>query len=385
MNIVERYKAVYRGEPVDRVPISAWLGLPFLRQITGKGPRTILEELVDNPLAIVKIQEDLGLDPVVLTVDDYRRFSMHRYWRLLYSWPEAALETWQVKEEVVEQKDGVVLFRFTSTTPEGPLTWTYHVGNAQVGEDEPVIKDEMDFEMLMKYLPEPEMLNQDRLVTMLDAVGDRAFFTHQFLGVWGQAANMRGLVNLATDIIERPDFVHRISQSLMERSISRVRHLAQTGIHSMTYDQTWTGIGFSRQHYTEFMLPYDKEVVKAAKQAGLLVSFHNCGQGMRFLDEIVSTGADSLETLTPKESSGDFDLAEVKRRVGDQITLQGGFNERMLSDASPDEITSAVKWCLDTAAGSGRYILRSTGQVFDSAPGNIEVFTQAGRDHGSYL
>lgn len=42
---------------------------------------------------------------------------------------------------------------------------------------------------------------------------------------------------------------------------------------------------------------------------------------------MVSTGADSLETLTPKESSGDFDLAEVKRRVGNQITLHGGFNE----------------------------------------------------------
>ena len=77
------------------------------------------------------------------------------------------------------------------------------------------------------------------------------------------------------------------------------------------------------------------------------------------------TGADSLETLTPRNSFGDFDLAEVKRSVGDQITLQGGFNERVSVNASPEEIIGTVKWCLDTAAECGRYILRSTGQVLD--------------------
>lgn len=380
MNTVERFRATYLGQPTDRAPIAAWIGLPLVQQMTGKSSLTLLQTLVDNPLEMIQLQEDLGLDPIVVTVDD-RWFSMHYFWRLLYSWPEEALETWQVREEILESGPGFTTYQFTVSTPEGPVVWSYQVGGNQVSELERPIKEEADLDLLIKYMPAPESLNQDKLTAMVKAVGDRGFFTHNFIGVWGEAANMRGLVTLCTDLYERPAFVKRISEFLMERSIRRVRHLAQTGIHSILYDQSWVGVGFSPAVYKEFMLPYDREVVKAAREAGILVSYHNCGRGSLFLEEMVSTGAEALETLTPKESSGDFDLADVKRRVGGEITLNGGFNERILGEATPEQVREATWRCLDAAAADGRYVLRSCGQIFDAAPGNIEAFTQAGRDY----
>jgi len=381
MNVVERFTAAYKGTPADRAPVCGWLGMPWLQRKTGKTILALLQELVENPLAIIEIQESLGLDPIVITVDD-RWFSMHNFWRLLYSWPREALETWQVTQEVIETGKGFVTYRFTANTPDGPVVWSYQVGGGQVSELERPIKNEADLDLLTQYLPTPESLNQDKLAAMVKAVGDRGFVTHNFIGVWGEAANMRGLVTLCTDLYERPEFVKRISEFLMKRSIRRVKHLAQTGIHSLLYDQSWVGVGFSPQVYREFMLPYDREVVQAAKDAGLLVSYHNCGRGTLFLEEMVSTGADSLETLTPKVGAGDFDLADVKRRVGRQITLNGGFNERILSTASLTEVRAEVKRCLDAAGGDGRYILRTCGQIFEAAPGSIEAFAQAGRDYG---
>ncbi len=383
MNTVERFLAAFKGEPTDRVPIMAWLGMPLLRGMTGRTTTAILKEIVDNPAWIIGIQEALGLDPIVVTVDD-RWFSMHHFWRMLYRWPEQALETWRVHQEVTEVGGGSVTYRFTATTPEGPLVWGYQVAADQVNELERPIKEESDLDLLAKYMPAPESLNQDKLVAMVRAVGDRAFFTHNFIGVWGEAANMRGLVTLCTDLYERPGFVKRLSEFLTERSIRRVRHLAKTGIHSVLYDQSWAGVGFSPQMYREFMLPYDRQVVQAAREAGLLVSYHNCGRGSLFLEEMVSTGADALETLTPKIGSGDFDLADVKRRVGRQITLNGGFNERILASATAGEVRDHVRRCLDAAASGGRYILRTCGQIFDAAPGNIEAFTAAGREYGRY-
>jgi uroporphyrinogen decarboxylase len=132
------------------------------------------------------------------------------------------------------------------------------------------------------------------------------------------------------------------------------------------------------------MYPYDKAVVEAAKEAGFLVSYHNCGCGQGFIEDMADTGAHSLETLTPKTSSGDFDLAESKRRVGDRITLNGGFNERILSNGTPEEARDEAKRCIDAAGEGGRYVLRSTGQIMDSAPGNIQEFAEAGREHGRY-
>ena len=384
MNTRERYEAAYTGRPTDRVPICAWLGMPLLRQLTGKGPRAVLEELVNDPLTMVRIQEGLGLDPVLVTPDE-RRFSMHRYPRLLYSWPEEALETWRVREEVQEE-DGrnFRTHRFTATTPEGPVTWSYRMGEGQVAEVEPAVKNERDLDLCIRYLPEPESLNQEKLKSMVDAVGDRAFWMHCFIGIWGEAANMRGLVTIACDLIDQPGFVEKFSEFLRDRAIRRVRHLAATGVHSILYDQSWAGIGFSPQQFRRFMYPYDKAVVEAAKEAELLVSYHNCGCGQAFIEDMADTGAHSLETLTPKTSSGDFDLAESKRRVGDRITLNGGFNERILSNGKPEEVRDEVKRCIDAAGGGGRYVLRSTGQIMDSAPGNIQVFAEAGREYGRY-
>ena len=93
------------------------------------------------------------------------------------------METWKVMRNVPEKKDGVILYSFTATTPEGPDTWSYHVGDSQVGEVEPVVKGHAHLDLFTKYFLEPDTLNQDRLVSMIHAVGDRAFFAPQFLGV----------------------------------------------------------------------------------------------------------------------------------------------------------------------------------------------------------
>ena len=139
MNTVERFTAAYKGTAADRVPVCGWLGMPWLQRRTGKTILALLEEFVENPLAIVEIQESLGLDPIVITVDE-RWFSMHNYWRLLYSWPKEALENWQVTQDITETGKGFVNYRFTANTPDGPVVWGYQVGSGQVSELERPIK-----------------------------------------------------------------------------------------------------------------------------------------------------------------------------------------------------------------------------------------------------
>jgi uroporphyrinogen-III decarboxylase len=349
----------------------------------GKSERAILEEAVSDPSAIIRIQEELGLDPIVVTSDE-RWFSQHLYWRLLYSWPDEALVTWRVKEEVVARAGDFITYRFTAQTPEGPIVWSYETGGSRFNQLESPIKQESDLELMMRYLPQPESLNQEKLAELVRKVGDRAFIVHNLLSPWGEAVNMRGFTNLSMDLYDRPEFVKRLCDFLKRRALRRLRHVAKTGVHSILYDHSWLGSGYSLATYKEFMLPHDIEIIRAAREAGLLVSFHNCGRGMSLLEDMVSTRPHALETLTPKESSGDFYLAEVKRRVGKQVTLNGGFNERILASGTPEGVREAVKRCLDIAAEGQRYILRTCGQIFQAAPGNIEAFTQAGRDYGRY-
>lgn len=381
MNVVERYRAAFTGKSMDRVPACAWIGLPLLARELRRSSLAVLRETVEDPFPLIRLQEQLGLDPIVVTVDD-RWFSMHYYWRLLCSYPSEALSTWQVSYECVDQGGGFTHYRWIAQTPGGPITWGYQIGGGVVSEGERPLKDERDLALLSAYMPPSESMVVDRLADMVRIAGNAAFFTHNLLGVWGEAVCMRGLAALSIDLFERPEFVRRLSEWLTERTLRKIPVLARSGIHSILYDQSWVGAGISPSIYREFVLPYDRRVVAAAQAVGLLVSYHNCGRGMHILEDMVSTGADALETLTPRSMSGDFDLGEVKRRVGDRITLNGGYNERILAAGSPDEVRAEVRRCLDAAAGGGRYVLRTCGQILDARPGNLQAFAKEVRDHG---
>ena len=76
MKTAERTRIAFeRGTP-DRVPIHCWLGLPLIRELKPKDKTMtdMLELWIDDPMgSIVKMQQDLGLDP-----DDHDVLAAHR-------------------------------------------------------------------------------------------------------------------------------------------------------------------------------------------------------------------------------------------------------------------------------------------------------------------
>ena len=68
MNSSERLLAAFRREIPDRVPVATWISLKVLEQITGQSPRKFLKRFADDPVnSIVKLQADLGFDPIFIT------------------------------------------------------------------------------------------------------------------------------------------------------------------------------------------------------------------------------------------------------------------------------------------------------------------------------
>jgi uroporphyrinogen decarboxylase len=248
---------------------------------------------------------------------------------------------------------------------------------------EHVLKREEDLDLL-RYMPDPALLNVDRLASMVQKVQKRAVFHHVTPGVWDEACQFRGLTQISLDLYDRPAWVHRLMRFITDRQVRLMRRLAESGIETINYNETWVGFGLSPRSYREFILPYDTEVVHAIHDAGMLVSYHNCGKASKLLELHADTGADALETLTPRSRAGDVDLADAKQRVGRRITLFGGFNEDVLNEGDPADVAAEVRRCLAAAAEGGRYILRTAGQIMAARPGNIEAMTAAVRESGVY-
>lgn len=374
--------AFRRGTP-DRVPVATWISLKVFEQITGQPPRVFLDQFAHDPLnSVVKIQENLGLDPLILTFSELEDEVIDWPARF-FRWDPAAFENWHVKTEIVSRDEDSVTVQRTITTPEGQLTSAYRRERYQKWAMEHLVKTESDLD-LMKYRPDPNYLDVIPLADLVRQVGDRAVVLHNFPGVWYEACSVRDLVSVSTDIYDRPAWLKRYISELGEYLLRVLARVLESGVKVILLDESWVGVGLSGAVFDEFILPYDKKLVELAHSKGVMVDYHNCGRVRAVLDGMVNTGANVLEPLQPLTLNGNMGLAEAKRRVGDRIALYGGLNERVLMSDNPQEVRDEVRRCIEEAAAGGGYAIRCGGQIFEANLKNIEVMTRAVQDYGRY-
>jgi uroporphyrinogen decarboxylase len=388
MKTAERTRVAFeRGTP-DRVPIHCWLGLPLIRELKpqSKSMTDMLEWWIDDPMeSIVKMQQDLGLDPMITTYSQH--IGEHEIWpRMLFPRPFET-DTWDEKFHVSATGEGWREHTHLIKTPDGDLDYSYRTedGFGTSCHDYLLKGDEPESKLAaLRHFPPGDLYDMSVMKGMVEKVGEEAWWLHHVIGPWDMAAEVRGLVDLSMDIYDRPQFVHDLMRLCTDWLKGFYKQLGQTGIHSISMNETWVGVGVARQHFLDFMQPYETECVQAAHDAGYMVSFHNCGRATLFLEDIADTGPDAVETLTSNRSSGDVDLADAKERIGDRVCLFGGFNEHLLNEGDEATIKEEVARCLDAAMDGGGYILRSTGQIFFTKPGLIEVMCETARELGVY-
>ena len=125
MKTAERTRIAFeRGTP-DRVPIHCWLGLPLIRELKPKDKTMtdMLEWWIDDPMgSIVKMQQDLGLDPMITTYSQH--IGEHEIWpRMLFPRPFET-DTWVETFHVSARARAGASTRHDQT-PDGDLDYTY--------------------------------------------------------------------------------------------------------------------------------------------------------------------------------------------------------------------------------------------------------------------
>ena len=388
MNTVERTRIAFQRGTPDRVPIHCWLGMPLIDKLAPAETSVLdlFESWIDDPMdSIVKMQQDLGLDPMITTYSQMIG-EMEVWPRMLMPRPNETDDWVETIEE--HPASGWRELTHRIRTPDGDLDYTYRVEKGFGTSCHDYLLDGNEPEKLLpavRHFPSPELYDMSLLKGMVDKVGDSAWwlaFAARAVGSRRHDPRLRQPLDghlRPARVRPRPHaLLHRLAQDATTRS------LGKTGIHSICMDDTWVGAGLDPAHYREFIKPYDVECVEAAHDAGYLVSLHVCGRASLLLEDLADTGPDAIETLTSNRSSGDVDLANAKRRVGDRVCLFGGFNEHLLYETDADGVREEVKRCIDAAMEGGGYIFRSTGQIFDSKPGLIEVMGETARDLGRY-
>ena len=138
--------------------------------------------------------------------------------------------------------------------------------------------------------------------------------------------------------------------------------------------------------FKQLAFPAVRHAIERATNAGFPTHIHSCGPEaklVRFMaDQTPLSVIDPLE-IPPM---GDCDLNQLKKDVGDRITLKGNLQTtEVMLRGRPDDVIRESRKCIDDAAEGGRFILSTGDQCGRDTPdANIEAMIFAVNEYGKY-
>lgn len=152
-------------------------------------------------------------------------------------------------------------------------------------------------------------------------------------GPYSQLVFMMGLENVLIMMYDDPDGLKEAIAKRVKHAISWLDDLIALGAETV-----WIGEGaasssvISPACYAEFVAPYAKAVVDAAKQRGIPCFMHVCGNIVPSIREIAATGCTAIDIdyMVP------MDL--VRQHCGETACLKGNLNPMDLLSKSEEDV-----------------------------------------------
>ena len=171
---------------------------------------------------------------------------------------------------------------------------------------------------------------------------------------------------IKTMIYERPDLMHRILTVTTDAVIAYFNAQIESGAQAVMIFDSWGG-GLSAAAYQEFSLQYMQRIVAGLikeKDGERIPSIVFTKGGGLWLEAIAAIGCDAVGL------DWTIDIGDARRRVGEQVALQGNLDPCVLF-ASPERIALEAKNVLDSYHRQGG---SNSGHIFNLGHG-ISQFT----------
>lgn len=316
----------------------------------------------------------------------YHRFGFDYviYNSVKHIFDEKSLANW--KMEILESgcdSDGIKKARYAYRTPEGSLYLSQGTNPYTTFDTEHLIKDKKDFELFIKYWPIPIKIDYSCVECDKQRLGDkgimRTYGINYFYGQispWQSLCFLMGTENAIMTAMDDPKWVHYALEVMLQKALQVIKMSKGCPIDLIEIGGgAASNTVISPAMFDEFCLPYDKIQVDAIHQIGGKVVYHLCGGMMKMADSVIKTGADGLETMTPKSMGGDCNLAVASQKWGDKLFFVGGFDQNAgFENGTPEDARRLVRECFEATKEHGGYIISPSDHFFHGSPANIQAF-----------
>jgi len=197
--------------------------------------------------------------------------------------------------------------------------------------------------------------------------------------------NMRGYNNALIDLIEQPKLVHATMDKGVAIAIEKGKFNIDLGIKILRLNDSVANMSvISPKHWREFIFPHIKDVCDELHHYDpeVKVYCHICGNILPIVKDLVKTGLDCIGPLDPL---GGFTPGQVRKIVGNSVSLMGGVNTLSFINNTPEQIIEEARRCILAAGIRGGYIL-SSGCVIPrrASKENLKALREAVEKYGIY-
>ena len=159
-------------------------------------------------------------------------------------------------------------------------------------------------------------------------------------GALAEAADLRGVTALLTDLLERPEWVCDLLERCVEVEIAFARAQVAAGADIVGLGDA-VASQISPRMNRRFALPYEQRIFDAVHEMGALARLHICGNTRHILPDMAQSGADILDL------DWMVDFGWAAQVVTGGPALCGNFDPvAVMLQGSPESVYRAVQGCL---------------------------------------
>lgn len=367
--------AAFGRRTPDRVPVFPWFWTIVPARVVGRHPGDLDAELRQWKAELEAI-----------------RFFGCDGWVFAGLGQSSGEQRYRVEEETVERADGVREVTTTYHTSRGRLRRRDQIppwDNGAVVEG--LVKDfneDLDTFREVFFGADPWTRSVAQIEQMIAETGQDAV-PHGVLGtnffeMW--AANRDGGATRA--VYDLYDHTRRM-KALQEEFTEYVAEQAKAMLGRVKVDALFCNAAeqdvLGPDLHTEWVVPTLRAVGEVTRAHDVFFHVHLHGKSLQAVDAVIQAGADVIDPFE-QPPMGDANLAEVKRRYGDQVCICGNVRSvETLLGGTQEDVDREVRACIEAASEGGGYVLTSADEVaFDTPYANIRQMVDAARECGGY-
>jgi uroporphyrinogen-III decarboxylase len=160
--------------------------------------------------------------------------------------------------------------------------------------------------------------------------------------------------------IDTPDLVLQLTAIAATRTNAYVEALCKAGVDAFRIiGGEYASVQLGPVGFDKLVMAFDPELAAIMHRYDAIAYYHNHGPVTQFLDRFADLGIDAIDPLEAPPW-GDLDLAEAKRRIGNQVCLVGNLDDmEILEKCDLKTVQKMARECLEKAGPDG-YLLAGT-------------------------